>query len=194
MTHFIQHYGALVVFAVVFIEIFGLPFVPGEAALITGSVLAQRGHLSLAAVMIAGVAAAITGAAAGYAVGRWRGRDLLRWGFLARITERPLQNAERFFERHGAKAVFLGRFAPLLRAVIGWTAGVSGMPWRRFLVWNVVGGVVWGIGVSLAAFYVGKAFVDAINRYGAIGGGVVAAAILLVFLATHLWRRRAESA
>lgn len=194
MTHFVHQYGEALVFAVVFVEIFGVPFIPGETALIAAAVLAQRGQLSLAWVLVAGVAAAVVGAAAGYGVGRWRGRDILRWGFLARVSEKPLEHANRFFRRHGAKAVFLARFAPILRSTLGWTAGVAHMPFWRFMVWNVAGAAVWGVGIVLLAYYVGKGFVIALTHYGAIGATAVAVLVALALLAAHVWRRRMESA
>lgn len=192
MTHFIHEFGVGLVFAVVFFEVAGLPFIPGETALIAAAVAAQRGHLSLTGVIAAAVGAAIAGAATGYVLGRWHGRRILG-AVLGRRTTGILDRSERFFDRHGGKAVFLARFAPILRATVGWVAGISGMTWWRFTAWNLLGGVVWGVGMGLAGFYAGKAAVDTAERYGTIGIAFVAVVIVLIAAATHLWRRRMEA-
>ena len=192
MTHFVQEFGVGLVFAVVFFEVAGLPFIPGETALITGAVLAQQGHLSLTAVISAAVGAAVAGATTGYMLGRWRGRQIFEV-VLGRRATKMIDRSEEFFDKHGGKAVFFARFVPILRATVGWIAGIGGMNWWRFMMWNVIGGAAWGIGIGLAAFYAGKAAVEAAQRYGAIGIGSVAVILLLVIGGTHLWRRRVEA-
>jgi len=192
VTHFVQEFGVGLVFAVVFFEVAGLPFIPGETALITGAVLAQQGHLNLAAVISAAVGAAVAGATTGYVLGRWRGRQIFE-AVLGRRARKMIDRSEEFFDKHGGKAVFLARFVPILRATVGWIAGIGGMNWWRFMMWNVIGGAAWGIGIGLAAFYAGKAAVEAAQRYGAIGIGAVAVILLLVIGGTHLWRRRVEA-
>jgi undecaprenyl-diphosphatase len=102
-----------------------------------------------------------------------------------------LPPAERFFERHGGKAVFLARFFGGVRVTGAWMAGITRMPWWRFLAWNAAGGIVWATGVGLVAFYVGKAAADAIAHYGAYGGIAFGVIIVLVIAALHLRRRRA---
>src|SRR3954451_6507408 len=169
MTHFVEDYGLWVVFAIVFLEVGGLPFVPGETALITAAVLASQGHGSIAWTIALAILAAVLGAGAGYLVGRRWGRGLLSlWPWLARVTAPAVERSDEFFGRHGPKAVFIGRFLPLLRATLGWMAGVGGMPWLRFAVWNLVGAVVWGIAVGLAAYYAGAAVVDTIQHDAAV--------------------------
>ena len=78
--------------------------------------------------------------------------------------------AERFFERHGGKAVFLARFFGGVRVTGAWMAGITRMSWWRFLVWNALGGIVWATAVGLLAYYAGKAVADAVARYGVYGG------------------------
>jgi membrane protein DedA with SNARE-associated domain len=101
-----------------------------------------------------------------------------------------LPPAERFFEAHGGKTVFIGRFVAILRFTAAWLAGVTKMSWWRFLLWNAAGGICWAIGVSLLAFYGGKAAADAFDRYGLIGAGALIAAAVLVLVGFHIWRRR----
>ncbi|MFL5918342.1 MAG: DedA family protein [Gaiellaceae bacterium] len=193
MTHFIEDYGLLFLFAIVCLESAGL-WVPGETALIAAAVYASNGHLSLEAVIAVAAVAAIIGDNLGYWIGREGGRRLLNhWAATRRFAERTLPPAERFFERHGGKAVFLARFFGGVRVTGAWIAGMSRMNWWRFLFWNAAGGIVWAIGVSLLAFYAGKAAADALERYGiyaAIAGGII---LVLGIAALHVWKRRVAS-
>jgi membrane protein DedA with SNARE-associated domain len=190
VTHFLDDYGLWFLFGVVCLESAGL-WLPGETALIAAAVLAAKGHLSIAAVIAVAAAAAIIGDNIGYWIGREGGRRLIdRYERLRGYADRVLPPAERFFERHGGKAVFFARFFGGLRVTGAWMAGITRMPWWRFLAWNAAGGIVWALGVGLLAYYAGKAAADALARYGiyaAIAGGV---AVVIFIAALHLWRRR----
>jgi len=193
LTHFVGHYGLWVVFVVVFLEVAGLPFIPGEAALIAAGALASQGHGSIVAIIGLAIAAAVSGALLGYVVGRRWGREVLgRWAWLERVTQKGIDRSQQFFDQHGPKAVFLGRFVPVLRATLGWMAGVGRMRLGSFLVWNVAGAVAWGLLIGLLAYYLGQAVVVAIERDLGIGIGVIAAIILLL-AGIHLLRRRMET-
>ena len=190
MTHFIEHYGLWFLFAIVCLESAGL-WLPGETALIAAAVYAAKGHLSIAAVITVAAVAAIIGDNIGYWIGRKAARPLLhRYARVRRYADRVLPAAERFFQRHGGKAVFLARFFGGLRVTGAWMAGITRMQWWRFLFWNAAGGVVWAIGAGLLAYYAGKTAADALARYGvyaAIAGGL---ALVVVIAALHVWRRR----
>jgi membrane-associated protein len=192
VSHFVTVYGPPVVFLVVFAEVFGLPFFPGELALVTAAALAQKGDIALPAVLGSATVGAVTGQFAAYVLGRWRGRQVLGWGFLGRLTGKPLAAAETFFKRHGGKAVFLGRFVPLLRSVIGWMAGISGLPLRPYLLWNITGALTWSLGIGLSAYFFGKAAVNTVSAWGTIGVVVIVVVGLVILVAVRLWRRRAE--
>jgi membrane protein DedA with SNARE-associated domain len=194
VTHLIHHYGLFLLFGIVCLESAGL-WLPGETALIAAAVYASQGHLSIVGVILVAAAAAIIGDNIGYWAGREGGRRLLyRWEWTTRLADRIMPPAERFFERHGGKAVFFARFFGGLRVTGAWMAGITRMEWWRFLLWNAAGGIVWAVGVSLLAFYVGKAAADAIARYGVYGGIGIAVLIVLVIGGLHLWRRRVEAA
>jgi membrane protein DedA with SNARE-associated domain len=190
VTQLIQDYGLIVLFLVVALESFGVPL-PGETALIVAGVAAARGHFSIVAVVAVAAAAAIIGDNGGYWLGRTGGRRLLETAPLVRrYAPKLLPPSEKFFKRHGAKTVFLGRFVSLLRVTAAWLAGISHMPWWRFLAWNAAGGIAWAALVGVISYYFGRAAADAIAHYGAIGGGVLVAAVLLALLGVHVWRRR----
>ena len=174
-----SQWALLIMFALLALESFGLP-VPGETALIACSVLASQGSLSIVSVVVVGVAAAIIGDNLGYWAARKGGRPLLERHRLTReYAQKYLPKGERFFAKHGGKAVFIGRFVAVLRVTSAWIAGISHMHWWRFLGWNAAGGIVWATGVSLISYYLGDAAAQAIGRYGlfAAGGAVLLTAL-----------------
>ena len=182
--------GLYVLFLLVAAESAGLPF-PGETALVAAGVLAARGHLDIAAVIAVAAAAAIIGDNAGYWIGRTGGRRLLtKWAWLERHASRILPWSERFFAKHGPKTLFIGRFVAVLRVTAAWLAGISRMPWWRFLLWNAAGGICWAITIGLVAFYAGNAAAEAISRYGLYGALAVIVVAVGVWVGFRFWRRR----
>ena len=188
MEHVVDHYGLAFLFLIVFLESAGI-WVPGETALVAAGVLASRGHFSIATVVGLAALGAILGDNVGYWIGRIYGRKLF---VRFRRLEAVLPRAERFFRRHGGKAVFFARFVAGLRVTGAWMAGISHMHWWRFLVWNALGGVVWATGVGLVAYYLGRATADLVSQYGLIGGGAAVGLAVAIFLGIHFWRRRME--
>jgi membrane protein DedA with SNARE-associated domain len=182
LTTFIDAHGQwalLVMFVLLTLESFGLPL-PGETALIACAVLASQGSFSIALVIFIGVLAAVVGDNLGYWVARKGGRPLLERNRWTRdYAERYLPRGERFFAKHGGKAVFFGRFVAVLRVTAAWIAGLSHMHWWRFFGWNMAGGIVWATGVALIAYTLGDAAADALARYGlyAAGGAIVLTAL-----------------
>jgi membrane protein DedA with SNARE-associated domain len=149
------HLGYPVLFALIFGESAGVPL-PGETALLTAGVLAGAGRLSLPLVIAVAIAAAVTGDTLGYWLGRRGGRAVLtRRGPFAAFRTHALERGERFFERHGAKTVFLGRFVPGVRVVAAVLAGAGAMPWPRFALYNLSGAFVWAATVASLASLVG---------------------------------------
>jgi membrane protein DedA with SNARE-associated domain len=153
MLSLIERYGYVFVFLGVVLEGVGIPL-PGEAVLIAAGALAHQGSLTPWETMVLGSLGAVVGGQVGYGVGRFGGRPfVLRWGRYAFITPERLGRAERFFERHGGRAVFLARFITGLRVFGALAAGVSRMPWAKFALYNVLGGTTWAMAaVSLGYF------------------------------------------
>jgi membrane protein DedA with SNARE-associated domain len=189
-----QNIGYPVLFLLVMAESGGVP-VPGETALITGAVLASQGHLQIGWVIALAALAAIVGDNIGYVIGRRGGRWLLeRPGRLHRQRLSALQSGEAFFEKHGPKAVFFGRFLLGLRVWASWLAGATRMYWRSFAFWNACGGICWATIVGLAGYFLGRAAGNAIQTFGLFGlAGVLAVAIGL-FVAHRRHRRHAAAA
>jgi membrane protein DedA with SNARE-associated domain len=182
ITSFIDqhsHWALVVLFVLLVLESFGLP-VPGETVLIACSVSASQGSPSIIWVIVVAILAAVIGDNLGYWVARKGGRPLLeRHRLTRRYAQRYLPRGERFFAKHGGKAVFFGRFVAVLRVTAAWVAGLSHMSWWRFLAWNAAGGIVWATAVGLVSYYLGSAAASAIGRYGlyAAGGALLLAGI-----------------
>jgi membrane protein DedA with SNARE-associated domain len=192
VTHLLISYGLVLLFAVIAAESAGVPL-PGETALIAASILAAQGHYSIISVIVVAASAAIVGDNAGYWIGRTGGRALLeRWGPVRRYAERAIPPGERFFKKHGGKTVFIGRFVAVLRVTAAWLAGITQMSWWRFFLWNASGGIVWATGVSLLAYYFGKAAADAVQTYGIYALVAIVVAAAIVFLGMRLLKKRVE--
>lgn len=184
-----QHLGYPLLIVVVAIESMGVP-VPGETALIFGGLAASDGRLSIVLVIVFGALAAIVGDNVGFQIGRRGGRALLeRPGRFYEERQRVIAIGDPFFERHGPKAVFLGRWITGLRVWASWLAGASAMSWPTFLLWNALGGIGWAATVSLAAYYGGKSVEHILTKIGTYGA--IAAGVLVVVAVVVIWRRRA---
>ncbi|MCW3031671.1 MAG: DedA family protein [Solirubrobacterales bacterium] len=167
-------------------ESMGIP-VPGETALIAAGIMAHDGNLQIPLVIAIAAVAAIAGDNAGYLIGRKGGRALLeKPGPLLKHRNAVLTHGEPFFERHGPKAVFLGRWVAGLRIAAAWLAGINRMHWLTFFFWNALGGVAWATSVGLAAYYLGHTAETIIKSAGLVGIGALAVALVAFFL----WRRR----
>ncbi len=183
-----SHVGLWALALLVGAESTGLP-VPGETALIAAGVLAKGGSLDIIAVIAVAAAAAIVGDNLGYLIGRLGGRRLLEApGPLERHRLEVINRGEPFFEKHGPKAVFLGRWVTGLRIAAAWLAGITHMRWTVFFFWNALGGIAWATSVGLAAYLLG----DAVKRILEVGGlAAVGVIVLALAVAGYVaWRRR----
>ena len=181
-------YGYLVVFVTVFLENTGLP-VPGETALLAGAALAKFGRLSLFWVIVTAIVAAIAGDNLGFFIGRRGGRALAeRYGRTVGLTPARLAQFDRFFDRHGAKTVFIARFVTGLRVFGAVLAGASVLSWRKFLFYNATGAIVWSSGVGAAGYLLAYSW-ETLDRW--IGRtGLIALAAIFVIAALAVVRRR----
>ncbi|HEX8715285.1 MAG TPA: DedA family protein [Solirubrobacteraceae bacterium] len=190
VDHLIEVAGYPLLFLLVMAESGGVP-IPGETALITAAVLASRGKLQIEWVIALAVAGAIIGDNIGYVIGRKGGRWLLeRPGRFHRQRLEVLRTGEPFFERHGPKAVYFGRFVLGLRVWASWLAGATRMHWRSFVVWNALGGVSWAAAIGLLAYFLGSSAGNAIETFGIYG---LIAAVIAVVGAFVLHRRAHRS-
>ncbi|HEY8324687.1 MAG TPA: DedA family protein [Ktedonobacterales bacterium] len=198
LDHLILTYGYWVVLVAVSLESMGVPF-PGETTLLAAAVYAGTGKpLAIAWVIVFAAAGAIIGDNIGFTIGWFGGYPLARRILrLLRVREDTLDYARRFFERHGDKTVFLGRFFSLLRATVALLAGVNHMPRRTFFVWNGLGGSVWALLFGLLGYFLGRniPLLDRVLR--ALGLAGLLAVVAFVGGLIVLWfirRRRNEQA
>ena len=152
--------------AIIGLESMGVPS-PGETALVLAAVLASQGKLEIWLVIVIGVASAIVGDNIGYLLGRHFGRDVLEApGPFHKRRVQVIGAGDRFFERHGPKAVFFARWIALIRFAAAWLAGINGMRWRQFFFWNAIGGITWGVTYGLVGYFAGSAAAAAISKFG----------------------------
>jgi membrane protein DedA with SNARE-associated domain len=194
VEHLVQVSGYPLLFLIVMSESSGLP-VPGETGLIAAAVLASQGKLKIELVIALAAAAAIVGDNIGYVIGRKGGRWLLeRPGRFHAQRLQVLSTGQPFFERHGPKAVFFGRFLLGLRVWASWLAGATHMPWRSFVLWNALGGICWATAIGLIAYYLGHSAGSVVEAFGLYGLAALAVAVASALLAHRRHRRHRSDA
>ena len=192
----LQHFGVWAIALLIMVEDFGIP-VPGETILIAGAIYAGAGRLNVVAVGVAAFIAAIIGDNIGFAIGHFGGRALaLRWGKYVFLTEERLNKAEAFFDRRGAIVITFARFVEGLRQANGIIAGITGMHWLRFLIFNAIGAALW-VGTWVSLGYLAGDHITTIYHYITVYSYyvLIALAVLVVgYIALRLRRRRWRSA
>jgi membrane protein DedA with SNARE-associated domain len=187
LTHFVGAYGYLAVILFVGLESMGLPL-PGESTLIAAALYAgATHHLNIVAVGLVGAAAAIVGDNLGYAFGRTCGQRLVqRYGRYVHLTESRMAVGRYLFRHRGGNVVLFGRFIAFLRTFAAFLAGMNRMPWRRFLVSNAAGGVLWAGLWSFGAYQLGNAAATVGTMVTVVG---IALTILVTIVMVVLLRR-----
>jgi len=192
----LRQYGYLAVFAAIFLEDFGVPM-PGETLLIAAALLASRGSFNIFILIVTAWSAAVLGDNVGYAIGRFGGRRLvLRFGRYLLITDSRLGRSEKFFESRGALVVVIARFIEILRQLNGIIAGIAGMRWWRFLVYNAVGAALWVGFWSVLFFHLGRQgerIVFLLRGYEPLAAAVVAALVIGGIILRVVLRRRRKA-
>jgi membrane protein DedA with SNARE-associated domain len=178
--------------ALIGLESMGVPS-PGETALVLAAVLASQGKLNIWLVIVIAATSAIVGDNLGYLLGRHFGRDVLeaRGPFHERRAK-IIAIGDRYFEKHGAKTVLIGRWLALIRFVTAWLAGINGMRFRTFFAWNAMGGISWAITYGLAGYYGGNAVAHVMERVGIVAAVVLVVVLVFGFGYVKLRERRFE--
>ena len=201
VAHLIHAYGLLVVAGFIGLESIGIPL-PGETALIVGSVIAGRTHeLSIIGVIVTAAAASLVGRVFGYLIGAQFGYWLLlRYGSYLRISESRIKLGQYLFLEHGGKIIIIAQFVPVLRAIAGILAGANRMPWRHFLAASTIGVVLWSTSFGMAAYSFGRQFAHLAASWGLLSGPSgwaifgAAAIIVLVIVGNFVGRHEAQLA
>jgi membrane protein DedA with SNARE-associated domain len=198
MQHFIANYGYLAIFVLMLAESACIP-VPSELIMTFGGALAAGAvpgtQLNLIGVILAGTAGNVAGSYLAWAVGRYGGQPALRrWGRRLRLREHDLDRAVAWFDRHGNKAVLIGRVLPVVRTFISLPAGIAGMPPVRFGVYTTIGCIPWTTALAVAGYAVGANWESIVNAFH--GPSYIIAGIGVVAIVIAVWwylrRRPAE--
>jgi membrane protein DedA with SNARE-associated domain len=188
----LNRYGYLAVVGLVLVEDFGVP-VPGETVLILAAVYAGTGRLNILLVGLLGFLGAVLGDNVGFAIGHFGGRPLVeRYGRYIFLTPERVGRATRFFTRHGGWIIIVARFIEGLRQANGIIAGISGIHWAKFLIFNAIGAALW-VGVWITIGYFSGSHINAIydtaSRYSTYVA-VVLGALLFAYIVRHVVRAR----
>lgn len=175
--------------AIIGLESMGIPS-PGETALVLAAILASQGKLQISLVILIGAASAIIGDNIGYWLGRTLGRGVLEGrGPFRKHRMMAVAAGQRFFAKHGGRAVFFGRWIALIRVATAWLAGIEHMPVGVFFFWNALGGITWAITFGLVGYFGGHAAANVLSQVGIVGAIVLGVAIV-VGLGYLRWRER----
>lgn len=189
LVKLIETVGYVGLFAIIFAEsglFFGF-FLPGDSLLLTAGLLASNNEqLKLPVLLILLPVAAILGDNVGYWFGKKAGPAIFKREGSLLFRPKNLLAARAFYEKHGGKTIMLARFMPFIRTFAPIVAGAAEMHYSRFFTFNILGGLLWAVGVTLAGYFLGKSIPD-IDRYFLL---VVAVVIFVSALPAmiHLWK------
>lgn len=184
--------GYFGIFGMVFAEsglFFGF-FFPGDSLLFTAGFLASQGFLNLKILVLGCFIGTILGNIVGYVFGRKIGPRIFTKEDSLFFHKNHLEKARIFYEDHGAKTIVLARFVPFVRTFAPIAAGIGKMDWKIFLFYNIVGGIIWALGVTLIGYYLGEA-IPGIDRYLFLIIGLIIAVSLLP-AAVHFLKRKLQ--
>lgn len=176
--------GYVGIAAIVFTEsglLIGL-FLPGDSLLFTAGFLSSQGYLSIIPLSLIAFIAAVLGDNMGYWLGKRFGPSVFRRQGSLLLDPEHIRRAETFFEKYGSKTIILARFVPVVRSLAPVLAGVGSMHWRTFFLFNIIGGLAWGVGITLAGYYIGNA-IPGVDAYII----PIVLLIILVSVAPGLW-------
>lgn len=139
-------------------------FLPGDSLLFTAGFLASQGHLDIGALAALSFICAVVGDSVGYAIGKKFGPQVFKREDSLIFDKRHVVRAESFYKKHGGKAITFARFIPVVRTFAPVVAGIGHMRYRTFLLYNIIGALVWGVGVPLTGYFAG-AFIPNVDRY-----------------------------
>ena len=180
LASLIQAVGYLGVFTIVFLEsglLIGF-FFPGDSLLFTAGFLASQGFFDIKILIAGCFIAAVAGDSIGYYIGAKLGPRLFKKDSSIFFHKKHLERAQKFYDKHGGKTIVLARFIPVIRAFAPVVAGAGKMDYKKFLIFNLAGGVLWAIGVTLAGYYLGSLIPDIDQYLLPIVGLIIIASIL----------------
>lgn len=190
---FITIIGYFGVFAIVFAEsglFFGF-FLPGDSLLFTAGLLAAEGYFSLAGLIILSFVAAVLGDSVGYWFGRRTGPMLFTREDTRFFKKSHVEKSHAYYEKHGPKTIIIARFIPIVRTFAPILAGVSGMTYKKFFMYNVVGGLIWTVSMPTLGYFLGTR-IPHIDKYILpIALGIIVVSFIPIFW--KMWKARQEA-
>lgn len=160
--YLVSAFGYPGLFAIIFAEtgLFLGFFLPGDSLLLTAGIFASKGDLNIYVLLVVLATAAILGNTVGYLFGSKLGKKLFSKEDSLLFRKQHLIHARSFYEKHGGKAIILARFIPVVRTFAPIVAGIGDMEFKTFMLYNIVGSILWAIGITLLGFFVGKLIPD----------------------------------
>ena len=180
LVELIRTAGYFGVFAIVFLEsglLIGF-FFPGDSLLFTAGFLASQGFLDIKILIAGCFIFAVLGDSIGYYIGKTLGPKIFTKDNSIFFHKKHLGRAQKFYDKHGGKTIILARFIPVIRAFAPVVAGAGKMDYKKFLIFNLVGGVLWAIGITLAGYYLGSLIPDVDKYLLPIVGLIIIASVL----------------
>ncbi|MDB5179674.1 MAG: putative integral rane protein [Candidatus Saccharibacteria bacterium] len=165
-TYLIKATGYIGIFSIVLLEsgfIFGF-FLPGDSLLFTAGLLASQGYLNIGTLIVISIIGAIIGNSVGFYTGSKLGPRLFKRDKSVVFSPRRVEEAHEFFDTQGPKSLILARFIPAVRTFVPIIAGVAGMKYRTFIIFNAIGGTLWGALLPLLGYTLGRA-IPSIDKY-----------------------------
>ena len=193
LAELIRDYGVwiyAILFAIVFIEtgVVVMPFLPGDSLLFIAGAFAAQGEMSLTVLMVSLIAAAVLGNTSNYWIGRYFGPRVFQWENSKFFNKNAFDKAHAFYEKHGAITIIVTRFLPFLRTFSPFVAGVAAMTHGRFQFYNITGGLLWVVSLSLAGYFFGNIPVVKTHLTLIIVALIVIPALPAALIAVREWR------
>ncbi len=184
----IGEYGVfiyVILFLIIFVEtgLVVMPFLPGDSLLFAAGSFAAVGMLNLGYLLVLLFVAAVLGDTLNYYIGKHLGLKVLRWRLGKRqlVKQKHIDETHKFFEKHGPKTIIIARFVPIVRTFAPFVAGIGEMQYRKFLSFNIIGGFVWIVSLTLLGFWFGNTeFVK--NNFETVIFGIIGISILPIFI------------
>jgi membrane-associated protein len=193
----IKTFGTIGIFLIIFAEsglLIGF-FLPGDSLLFAAGLFSARGDLPNIAILAVGCAiAAVAGDQVGYMIGNKAGPRLFNRPDSRLFKRENVERAEEFFEKYGPRAIILARFVPIVRTFVPMVAGVSNMEYRRFVTFNVIGGVLWGAGFTTLGWGLGQKFPALVDRIEIVAVVIVFFSLIPIAVEVIKHRRAAAAA
>ena len=180
LVSLIKTAGYFGIFGIVFLEsglLIGF-FFPGDSLLFTAGFLASQGYLDITILILGCFIFAVLGDSIGYYIGKNLGPKIFNKDNSIFFQKKHLERAQKFYDKHGGKTIILARFMPVVRAFAPVVAGAGKMDYRRFVFFNLIGGVFWAVGITLAGYYLGRLIPDVDKYLLPIIGLIIIASIL----------------